>query len=158
MANDGPGPLLRRVLHAPVLLYRLRLGALLGSRFLRLTHLGRNSGRRYETVLEVVGRLPTTTEYVVMAGLGRRADWLRNVLAGGAQEVAVGRDRFRPTARVLDDDEAVGVLADYEQRHRLLAPVVRRVLSRPSGGGTPGPATGELPLVAFGPAGAEPLP
>lgn len=42
----------------------------------------------------------------------------------------VGRERFAPTHRELDVDEAAAVLADYERRNRLAAPVVRRVLSR----------------------------
>jgi deazaflavin-dependent oxidoreductase (nitroreductase family) len=159
MASDRPGPLLRRVLRAPVPLYRARMGRLLGSRFLLLSHVGRRSGRRYETVLEVVGRVPATREYVVMAGLGRRADWLRNLLAGGGREVAVGRVRFVPAVRLLDEDDAVDALAGYEQRNRLLAPVVRRVLSRLVGWRYTGTdaqrrrLVAELPLVALGPAG-----
>jgi deazaflavin-dependent oxidoreductase (nitroreductase family) len=108
----------------------MRLGWLLDSRFLLLTHAGRRSGREYRTVVEVVGRLPRSGEYVVMAGFGHSADWLQNLRAGGGREVAVGHRRFRPALRELDEDEAAAVLAGYERRNRLIAPVVRRVLSR----------------------------
>ena len=49
------GPVARRMARLPSRLYDWRLGWLLGHRFLRLTHVGRRSGRRYRTVLEVVG-------------------------------------------------------------------------------------------------------
>jgi deazaflavin-dependent oxidoreductase (nitroreductase family) len=130
MAMHRPGPVLRWVLKVPALLYRARLGRLLGQRFLLLTHVGRQSGRTYRAVLEVVGRRAESGEYVVMAGFGPRTDWLRNVQADGAREVVVGRRTFRPAARLLTEEEAADVLADYERRNRLVAPAVRVVLSR----------------------------
>jgi hypothetical protein len=58
-----------------VALYRVGAGPLLGHRFLLLAHRGRRTGRRYETVLEVVRWRAETSEAVVLAGLGRRAQW-----------------------------------------------------------------------------------
>jgi hypothetical protein len=52
MANPHRGAL--RYFFAPVSLYRLHLGWLLGHRFLLLTHTGRRSGLRRQTVLEVM--------------------------------------------------------------------------------------------------------
>jgi deazaflavin-dependent oxidoreductase (nitroreductase family) len=115
-----PGPVTRRLLRTPTLVYRVGLGRVLGRRFLMITHVGRRTGRQYRTVLEVVRLLPASHEYVVLAGFGHGADWLQNVLVGGGREVLVGQ---------LAHDEAVAALADYERRNRLIAPVVRRVLS-----------------------------
>ena len=154
-ANRKPGPVARRLLRVPGRLYDLHLGWLLGRRFLRLTHVGRRSGRRYRTVLEVVGPGPWPGEVVVMAGLGWSADWLRNIQALPPVQVEIGREGFRPLARLLEEHEAVAVLADYERRNRLVAPVVRRVLSWLVGWRYDGSATArerlvkELPLVAF---------
>jgi len=147
------GRVSRRMARLPGRLYDWKLGWLLGRRFLRLTHVGRRSGRRYRTVLEVVGE--TDDEVVVVAGFGRSADWFRNIVALPPIEVAIGRDRFRPQARVLPDEEAAAVLADYERRHRLAAPVVRRVLGWLVGWEYDGSAAArnrlvqELPFVAF---------
>jgi deazaflavin-dependent oxidoreductase (nitroreductase family) len=81
-------------------------------------------------MLEVIGGPGTLPgEVIVVAGLGRTADWYRNVRARPAAEVAIGRRRFRPTHRVLDEDEAAEALADYERRNRWAAPVVHRMLS-----------------------------
>lgn len=51
---DPRARLPRAVLRAPLVLYRHRLGWLLGRRFVYLAHRDRASGRRRETVVEVV--------------------------------------------------------------------------------------------------------
>ncbi len=95
---------------------------------------------------------------IVIAGLGRSAQWYRNVIAEKATEVAIGRERFAPLHRELDVDQAMTVLADYEPRNRYIAPIVRRVLSWLVGWRYDGTEAtrrqlvGELPLVALRPA------
>jgi deazaflavin-dependent oxidoreductase (nitroreductase family) len=121
-------PALRTLLRLPRHLYAHDLGGILGGRFLQLTHTGRSSGRRHTTVLEVVGRTPAG-EMVIVSALGPHADWLRNLRAGGPALVTVGRRTTPVTHRLLEVDEAAATLADYERRHRLLAPLVRRALS-----------------------------
>jgi deazaflavin-dependent oxidoreductase (nitroreductase family) len=141
----------------PERLYRFGLGSLLGRRFLRLSHRGRRSGAPYATVLEVVaydGRIP---EFVVVSGFGARADWLRNIEAGGPVEVTVGRRTFPAEHRRLELDEALGVFADYERRNRAAGPILRRVLSWLLGWRYDGTADArrrmaeQLPLIAFRP-------
>lgn len=157
MPTRRPGPIVRRLLRAPAALYDVHAGWLLGNRFLRLTHVGRRSGRRYRTVLEVVGSDPARDEFVVVAGLGRSADWYRNIAARPAVAIEVGRRRFAPAHRTLDEAEACAVLAGYERRNRLVAPVVRRVLTMLVGWRYDGSdiarrrLVGELPFVAFRP-------
>lgn len=151
-----PGRLARWLLRLPAHLYDLRLGWLLGHRFLRLSHVGRRSGRTYQTVLEVIGRDLDAEEVMVISGRGRAADWFRNLQAAPAVEVAVARSHFHhPDHRVLGPDEATIVLADYERRNRFAAPVVRLVLSRLIGWRYDGTAASRrrlaatLPVVAF---------
>lgn len=92
-----------------------------------------------------------------MSGFGREADWFRNVQAHRQAEVVIGRQRFRANHRLLDEDEAVEVLRDYEQRNRLAAPVVRVVLGRLLGSPYDGTESErrrvvlQLPFVAFSP-------
>ena len=105
------------------------LGWILGHRFLMLTHRGRRTGRLYRTVLEVLQWDREAHEAVVMAGLGKRAQWYRNVVDGGSIEVAIARERWRPEIHCLSVDAPALVLADYERRNRLIAPIVRRLLS-----------------------------
>ncbi len=67
-----------------------------------LIHIGRRSGLRRETVLEVMEYRPTGPEIVVMSGFGRDSDWLRNIETGTGEEVVIGRDHFGATHRILD--------------------------------------------------------
>lgn len=158
MTARRPGPLARRLLRLPIRLYDWHAGWILGSRFLLLTHVGRRSGRAHRTVLEVIGRQREADEYLVIAGLGRAADWYQNLQAGPAIEVAVGRRRFPAEHRTLTDEDAVAALAEYERRNRLVAGVVRRVLSWLVGWRYDGTTAArrrlahELPVVAFRPA------
>jgi deazaflavin-dependent oxidoreductase (nitroreductase family) len=148
MTPRRPSRLVRTLLGAPARLYDWNAGWLLGRRFLRLTHVGRRSGRRYQTVLEVIGAGATPDEVLVIAGLGTTTDWYRNLRRQPAAEVTVGRRTFRPAHRVLDEAEAAAALAAYERRNRWVMPVVRRVLSwlvgwrydgSPAAQGTPRP-------------------
>jgi len=152
-----PGPILRRALRLPVHLYDLGAARLLGHRFLLLTHRGRRSGRLYRTMLEVVGWNPEMREAIVMSGFGPDANWRRNVLAGGAVEIRIAALRFEPRVRSPEGEEAVDVVADYERRNRMAAPIVRAVLSRLAGFRYDGSDAARyrlietLPLVAFSP-------
>jgi deazaflavin-dependent oxidoreductase (nitroreductase family) len=118
-------PLRRRLFHAPVVLYHWGFSRVLGHRFMLLIHIGRRTGRRRETVLEVMEYRPEGPEIVVMSGFGRHPDWLRNIEATRGEEVVTGRDHFVATHRILDAEEAVRVVARYERRNRLIAPIVR---------------------------------
>lgn len=158
MSARRPSLWARRLLRAPALLYEWNLGWLLGRRFLLLTHVGRRSGRCYQAVLEIIGAGQMSGEVLVVAGLGTTSDWYLNVQAQPGIEVAVGRRRFRPICRTLDEREAEAALADYERRNRWLAPVVHGMLSWLIGWRYDGTLSArrrlvnELPLVAFRPA------
>jgi hypothetical protein len=84
-------------------------------------------------VLEVVRWRPEGSEAVVASGWRSSAEWYRNVCAGGAVEVQIARACFSPGVRPLPVEEAAAALADYERRNRLIAPVIRAVLSRLAG-------------------------
>jgi deazaflavin-dependent oxidoreductase (nitroreductase family) len=117
LGESRPTELLRRLLRAPIWLYRLHLGRLLGHRFLLLTHLGRKSGQERQTVVEVVRYDPATHESVVFAGWRGETDWYRNILAHPAIVVETGGERYSPEQRLLDADEVVAELRDAYARH-----------------------------------------
>ncbi len=152
-----PGAVMRSVFRAPIRLYNNGFGWILGRRLLCLTHVGRKSGRRYRTVLEVVGNSPTTGEFMVIAGFGPSSDWYRNIAANPACEVIVGRHRFIPQHRILDEPQAVEVIADYERRNRWILPIVHVLLSKLVGWRYDGSQQArerlahQLPVVAFRP-------
>ena len=154
--NGRPRPWVHQLLRAPIRLYRWKLGWLLGHRFLLLEHRGRQSGRHYETVVEVV-RWDPSGEVIVVSGWGPGADWYRNVTAGGEIRVTVGRRSFLAAYRVVSEEEASDVLAHYEYRNRYVRPVINRMLTYLVGWPYDGSSearrrlVGQLPMVAFRP-------
>ena len=123
-----PRGLLRWAFRLPIVFYRLRLGWLLGHRFLLLTHRGRTTGKLRQAVLEVVRYDPATHESAVLSAYGDRADWYRNLLAHPAVEVQTGRDRYVPQWRPLDADERLAALRIYSRRYRRMFRAVMRFL------------------------------
>ena len=116
LERSGPPKGWRRILlRAPVLLYRARLGFLLGHRFLMLEHVGRRSGAVRRTVLEVV--TDTGDAVYVAAGWGEKADWFRNVRANPRVVVVLGARRFATLAREVDHERASSVLGAYGDHH-----------------------------------------
>lgn len=103
----------RRLVRAPIWLYRARLGFLFGSRMLMLEHIGRQSGARRYVVLEVIDH-PTPDTYVIASGFGTRAQWFRNVRANRQVRVFVAGHAPAPaTARLLTPAEADTTLNAY---------------------------------------------
>lgn len=107
----------RALARAPIRLYRLGLGFLLGDRMLLLEHVGRRSGHRRSVVLEVTDR-PGPGRYVVVSGFGERAQWFRNVRAEPRVRVSMGRRRGVPaTAHRLPRQRAAELFTEYPSRH-----------------------------------------
>lgn len=84
---ESMDPIVARALRCPARLYDWNAGWILGRRFRCLTHTGRRTGRQYRTMLEVIGENPVVGEVIVLAGLGRSAQWYRNVVAGKATDL-----------------------------------------------------------------------
>ncbi|MGB9199755.1 MAG: nitroreductase family deazaflavin-dependent oxidoreductase [Terriglobales bacterium] len=148
---------LRYLFHAPAYLYRWHLGRVLGHRFLLLTHIGRRTGLRHQTVLEVMDYHQEIPEAVVMSGFGPNSDWLRNIQANSEEDIVLGDRSFAAVHRFLGEHEAAAVLQKYERQNRFLAPIVRSVLSALLGWKYRGSESDrlrlvrQLPLVAFRP-------
>lgn len=114
--RSKPSGLTKLWFKVPVWMYQAHLGRLFGGRIFMIVHHGRKSGKRYVSGLEVL--LRREGELFVFSGWGRRADWLRNIEAGGIDELWDGRERYSgATFRELEPDEAYEVLADYEREH-----------------------------------------
>lgn len=146
----------RRALHrAPIALYRLGLGGLLGRRFVLLTHIGRRTGASRQVVLEVVGRHGDS--YLVASGYGPRAQWYRNILADPRVRFQIGRHRHTGHARPLAPAESGRRLAGYARSHPRTAAALMRTVGQAVDGSPASyqrvgadPAEG-VPLVALTP-------
>ncbi|MDQ2741193.1 MAG: nitroreductase family deazaflavin-dependent oxidoreductase [Chloroflexota bacterium] len=126
--REKPRGLLRTLFRLPTYLYRMDLGWLLGRRFLMVTHRGRKSGLLHHTVLEVLQYDPKMQESIVLAALGERADWYRNIQTNSPLQVQTGRLRYVPQYRLLTPEEAYRVWSDFEESHPFEARVASWVL------------------------------
>ena len=124
--GSAPRGLARLAIRLPIWLYRLRLGRLLGDRFLMLTHIGRKTGQPRQTMLEVVRHDQATGDYIIASGWGERADWFRNIQKNSNVLVASGGRRWEAVAERLPVADTADELCDYARRH----PYAVRALSR----------------------------
>ena len=74
-----------------------------------LIHVGRRTGLRHHTVLEVLEYRKEGPEAVVISAFGPTADWIRNIETIPNPEVVIGSQRFIAAHHVLDEEEAVRV-------------------------------------------------
>src|SRR5512146_3058368 len=104
----------------PLILYRLGLGWLLGKRFMRLTHVGRKSGKVYHTVLAVL-RFDEQTHEIFAVSPWSESNWYRNILATPALEVETGdirhgRIRYPPVQRSLTAEEIADAFVSFRNQ------------------------------------------
>jgi deazaflavin-dependent oxidoreductase (nitroreductase family) len=111
-----PGRLALAVFRMPLRAYRHDAGWLLGRTFVEFTHTGRKTGRRYETVAMVLRYDADAREAVICAAWGPDTDWVRNLRAGPAARVRLGRESFTPQHRFLSEGEAFDVAAWFRTR------------------------------------------
>jgi deazaflavin-dependent oxidoreductase (nitroreductase family) len=101
----------------PIWLYRLKLGWLLGHRFLLLKHTGRKSGATRQTVLEIIRWDITTRTPIVVSGFGKKSDWYLNVCHTPKVSIQIGREHFAAEAVVISPEAAASEFRDYAIRH-----------------------------------------
>jgi len=115
---DSRSGLLRLLLRIPLVLYKLRLGWLLRSRFLLFINTGRKTGLQHCTVLEVL-RSENQHCYVVASGWGEHSQWFKNIQVTPDVEIEVQGERRKASARRLSEQQAEQELCDYARRHPL---------------------------------------
>jgi deazaflavin-dependent oxidoreductase (nitroreductase family) len=98
-------------------LYRRGWGWLLGDLFLLITHEGRKTRKRRETVVMPLIHDPDTGETVVCSAWGPNTEWIRNLRARPALQIEIGHEAFVPKQRFLSEDEAVTAAIDFRDRH-----------------------------------------
>jgi len=156
MANSivdrPPSKALRFGLRLPIFLYRIKLGWLLGDRFLMLTHTGRKSGLPRHTVIEVVKHDKVTDIYYVVSGWGEKSDWYRNIQKTPQVTVQSGGRKFQTTAEFISVEKAIEIVNTYAREH----PIAFNELSglflgerMKPGSDAPERIARKMPMVAF---------
>jgi deazaflavin-dependent oxidoreductase (nitroreductase family) len=116
------------VMRLPCPLYHHGFGWLLGNTFLLITHQGRKTGKRRETVAMVLSYDPETRETVACSAWGPNTDWIRNLRERPALLIEIGREVFVPEQCFLSEKESVAVGVAFRTRHpwrlRLIAAIL----------------------------------
>jgi deazaflavin-dependent oxidoreductase (nitroreductase family) len=110
----------------PIVLYRLRLGWLLGHRFMQLTHVGRRSGQVRRTVLAVL-RFDSQTREIKAVSAWNASEWYKNIQAAPAQQLETGFTRYAPAQRDLSAEEVAELFVDFRWEHPLFCRMVCRI-------------------------------
>lgn len=116
-----PTGLIRLALKLPILFYQLGLGGLFGGRMLLINHVGRITGKKRQTVVEVIRHETQGDSYLVVSGWGPNADWYRNLLRVPQATIQIGRHTTPVTAIPVSGDEATEIVAGYLWRNRAVA-------------------------------------
>lgn len=124
---EPPKGIMRLLWRAPIWIYHLGLGGLMGGRFLLLNHTGRVSGLSRQTVLEVTNHDAKTNTYYVAAGFGKKSDWYQNIQKIPEVMIQVGRDKMPVTAVILEPEESGKEMVDYAHRYPRAARELMRI-------------------------------
>lgn len=118
----------RLFFRAPIFLYRVGLGGLLGKRFLLLNHIGRKSGLMRQAVLEVVKYDQETDTFYIASGFGKKSHWYLNILAHPEVDIQVGRRKIAVTAVPLEPEQSGEAMVDYARRYPKAAKNLSRLI------------------------------
>ncbi len=115
-----PNRSLRRAINrAPIALYRLGLGPLLGRLIMIMSTTGRKTGLTRRTAIEYhlcAGRI------YVMSGYGARPDWYQNLLADSRVTLQLGAQVYHMRGRRVTDESELHAAYDcFEQSPALRA-------------------------------------
>ena len=112
----------------PLPLYQRGWGWLLGHTFLLVTHTGRKTGKRRETVAMALTYDPETHGAVVCSAWGQNTDWIHNIRAHPALQIQIGRESYMPEQRFLSEEESFAVAVEFRRQHPRRLRLVARIL------------------------------
>lgn len=143
----------RFLFRLPIWLYRLKIGWILGGRFVLINHIGRKSGLARQVVVEVVRHDKANDRYIVCSGFGKKAQWYQNLRATPDVTIQVGARQLAVHATPLSPKAGGDEMVDYAQRN----PIAARNLGKFMGFTVDGSAASyraageQLPFIALQP-------
>lgn len=110
----------------PIFLYQLKLGWLLGRRFMQITHVGRRSGKVRKTILAVL-RFDEKSKEIFAVSAWKGSDWYYNIQALPALQVESGFVSYVPQQRTLSPEEITTALMEYCRQHPIFSRMICRI-------------------------------
>jgi deazaflavin-dependent oxidoreductase (nitroreductase family) len=111
-----PNGLLKFFFKVPVWMYKIGFGGferLIGAQWMLITHIGRKSGKQYDSMVDVMDYNKVTDIYYIEAAYGTHADWVRNIQASPNFAARVGRRKFTARATPLSNENAADMLVKF---------------------------------------------
>jgi deazaflavin-dependent oxidoreductase (nitroreductase family) len=111
-----PNRLLKFFFKVPVWVHKMGFGGwerLVGAQWMLITTTGRKTGKRRETMVDVMDYDKTSDTYYIEAAYGARADWYRNIQSNPIFEAQVGRRKFKARAGALTTEGAGEMLVQF---------------------------------------------
>lgn len=119
MLRKRPNPLLKLFFKFPLLLHKIGLGGwekLIGAEWMLLSTTGRKTGRRRDSMVDVMDYDAESDTYYIEAAYGSRADWFKNIQANPVFDAQVGRRKFKATAEELSGKDTGEALVRFFRR------------------------------------------
>ena len=111
-----PSALLKFFFKTPLLMHKLGFGGwerLIGAQWMLITTIGRKTGKRRETMVDVMDYNEANDTYYIEAAYGTRADWYKNIQSNPIFEAQVGRRKFKAHAGALTTEGAAELLVRF---------------------------------------------
>lgn len=119
MLQKRPNPLLKFFFKIPIFMHKIGLGGwekLIGAEWMLISTIGRKTGKRRETLVDVMDYDKMTDTYYIEAAYGARADWFKNIKANPVFVAQVGRWKFQAQARELNAADTGEMLVRFFRR------------------------------------------
>ncbi|MGD2162750.1 MAG: nitroreductase family deazaflavin-dependent oxidoreductase [Anaerolineales bacterium] len=124
----APSGFKRWLFRLPLAFYSAGLGWMLGSRFVRIEHTGRVTGKKRQVVLEVVDSDRPSGVFYVVAAWGDKADWFQNIRVNPKITYQVGRTQYDGFAEQVPREQAAQIFLRYGRKYpRMLQELMRFV-------------------------------
>jgi deazaflavin-dependent oxidoreductase (nitroreductase family) len=124
--NEKAPSIMVPIFKLPVYLYQLKLGWLMGTRFMQITHVGRRSGKVRRTILAVL-RFDEQTKELFAVSAWKGSDWYYNIQASPALQVESGFVRYVPEQRTLSPEEITTAFIEYRRQHPIFSRIICRI-------------------------------
>ncbi len=114
--DKRPSKFMKFFFKVPVWMYKIGFGGfekMIGAQWMLITHIGRKSGKRYDSMVDVMDYDKVTDTYYIEAAYGARADWYKNIQSSPVFEAKVGRRKFKARAGALTTEGASEMLAQF---------------------------------------------
>lgn len=89
---------------------------LIGAEWMLISTVGRKTGKRRDSLVDVMDYDPATDTYYIEAAYGTRADWFKNIKASPVFDAQVGRRKFKAQAQELNAADTGETLVRFFRR------------------------------------------